>query len=119
MTLEYALVTGSGGADFTRFPKSGFISGSIGDLASFVVHAATPEDAVQRAINILEEGVQDAATILRQAAELSGDTQSAIVEHLKQSYSDQTLRMAAIILVNAFVFHQNLAGQHGVRNLDQ
>ena len=119
VTLEYALLTGSGGADFTRFPKSGFISGSIGDLASFVVHASTPEDAVQRAINIMEEGVQDAATILRQAAELSGDTQSAIVDHLKQSYSDQTLRMAATILVNALVFHQNLAGQHSVRNLDQ
>ncbi len=119
VTLEYALVTGSGGADFTRFPKSGFISGSIGDLASFLVYAATPEDAVQRAVNVLEEGVQDAATILRQAAELSGDTHSAIVEHLKQPYSDQTLRMAATILVNALVFHQNLAGQYGVKNLDQ
>ena len=119
VTLEYALVTGSGEADFTRFPESGFISGSTKDLASFLGYAATPEDAVQRAVNVLEEGVQDAATILRQAAELSGDTQSAIVEHLKQPYSDQTLRMAATILVNALVFHQNLAGHHGVRNLDQ
>ncbi len=119
VTLEYALLTGSGGADYTRFPKSGFINGSIKDLASFLVYAATPEDAVQRAVNVLEEGVQDAATILRQAAELSGDTQSAIAGHLKQSYSDQTLRMAATILINALVFHQNLAGQHGVKNLDQ
>ena len=68
---------------------------------------------------ILEEGVQDAAAILRQAAELSDDTQAAIVEHLKQSYSDQTLRMAATIMINALVFHQNLAGQHGVKNLSQ
>ena len=117
--LEYALVTGSSGVDFARFPKSGFIPGGIKDLASFVVHAAMPEDAVQRAVTILEEGVQDAATILRQAAELSGDTQSAITEHLKQPYSEQTLRMAATIVINALVFHQNLAGQHGVKNLDQ
>ena len=27
--------------------------------------------------------------------------------------------MAATIIVNALVFHQNLAGQHGVRNLSQ
>ena len=27
--------------------------------------------------------------------------------------------MAATIMVNALVFHQNLAGQHGVRNLSQ
>ena len=119
VTLEYALITGSSGVDFARFPKSGFIPGSIRDLASFVVYAATPEDAVQRAVTILEEGVQDAAAILRQAAQLSGDTQTAIPEHLKQPHSEQTLRMAATIVVNALVFHQNLAGQHGVRNLEQ
>ena len=50
---------------------------------------------------------------------LSDDTQTAIIEHLKQPYSEQTLRMAATIMVNALVFHQNLAGQHGVRNLSQ
>ena len=110
---------GQSDIDFTRFPKSGFIKGRIKDLAAFLAYAATPEDAVQRAVTILEEGVQDAATILRQAAELSGDTQTEIIEHLKQPYSEQTLRMAATILVNALVFHQNLAGQHGVKNLDQ
>ena len=119
VTLEYALFTGPGGVDRTRFPKSGFIPGSIKDLAAFVEFAATPEDAVQRAVTILEDGVQDAAAILRQAQELGGDTQTAITEHLKQPYSEQTLRMAATIMINALVFHQNLAGQHGVRNLDQ
>ena len=119
VTLEYALFTGVSDVDFTRFPKSGFIKGSIRDLAAFVDYAATPEDAVQRAVMILEEGVQDAAAYLRQAAEISEDTQAAIVEHLKQSYDDQTLRMAATIMINALVFHQNLAGQHGVKNLTQ
>ena len=119
VTLEYALFTGQSEIDFTRFPKSGFTKGSIRDLAAFVEYAATPKDAVQRAVMILEEGVQDSAAILRQAAESSKGTQAAIVEHLKQSFSDQTLRMASTIMINALVFHQNLAGQHGVRNLDQ
>ncbi len=119
VTLEYALFTGASFVDFTRFPKSGFIRGNIRDLAAFVDYAATPEDAVQRAVMILEEGVQDAAAILRQAADQNEDTQVAIVGHLKQSYDDQTLRMAATIMINALVFQQNLAGQHGVRNLTQ
>ena len=119
VTLEYALLAGPGGVDYTRFPKSGFIPGSIRDLAAFVEFAATPEDAVQRAVTILEEGVQDTAAILRQAEALTGETQMAIPEHLKQPYSEQTLRMAATIMVNALMFHQNLAGQHGVRNLEQ
>ncbi len=119
ITLEYALLTGQGGVNFTRFPKAGFISGNIRDLAAFAEYAAVPEDAVQRAVAILEEGVQDAAAILRQASDLSGDTEAAITEHLKQAPSDQTLRMAATIMINALMFHQNLAGQHGVKNLDQ
>ena len=98
ITIEYALFTGSSSVDFTRFPESGFIQGNIRDLASFMVYAATPEDAVQRAVMVLEEGVKDAAAVLKQAAESSGDTKAAIIEHLKQSYSDQTLRMAATIL---------------------
>ena len=119
VTLEYALFAGPGGVDYTRFPKSGFIRGNIRDLAAFVEYAATPEDAVQRAVAILEAGVSDAAAILRQAETLSSDTQTAISEHLKQPHSEQTLRMASTIMVNALVFHQNLAGQHGVRNLEQ
>ena len=118
ITLEYALFTGSSAADCTRFPNSGFIPGAIRDLAAFAMYAAIPEDAVQRAIAILEEGVQNAADILRQAVELRDDTQTRITEHLKQPYSEQTLRMAATILINALVFHQNMAGQHGVKSLD-
>ena len=119
VTLEYALFAGPSAADASRFPKSGFVSGNIRDLASFTMNAATPEDAVRRAVAILEEGVQDAAVILRQAADLRESTKGAIAELLKQPYSEQTLRMAATIIVNALVFHQNMAGEHGVKSLDQ
>ena len=118
ITLEYALFTGSNAVDCTRFPKSGYIPGSIRDLAAFAMYAAIPEDAVQRAIEILEWGVQNAAVIMRQAADDSDDTQARITAHLKQPYSEQTLRMAATIIINALVFHQNLVGQHGVKSLD-
>ena len=78
IALEYALFFGSSAADASRFPKSGFISGNIRDLASFAMNAATPEDAVQRAVAALEVGVNDAAAILRQAATLRESTQPAI-----------------------------------------
>ena len=117
--MEYALFAGPSAADASRFPKSGFISGNIRDLASFAMNAATPEDAVQRAVAALEEGVSDAAAILRQAGDLRESTKGAIAELLKQPYSEQTLRMAATIIVNALVFHQNMAGEHGVKDLDE
>ena len=119
IALEYALFSGPSAADASRFPKSGFISGNIRDLASFAMDASTPEDAVRKAIAALEVGVNDAAAILWQAGELRESTKGAIAELLKQPYSRQTLRMAATIIVNALVFHQNMAGQHGVKDLDQ
>ncbi len=119
ITLEYALYAGANSKECTRFPQRGFITGGLRDLAAFVGYAATPQDAVERAAEIMEDGVNNAAAILREAAKLSDDTREAITEYLKQDYSEQTLRIATTILVNALVFHENLAGQYGVQSLAQ
>ncbi len=118
IALEYALFTGPNAVDCARFPKSGYIPGNIRDLAAFAMYAATPEDAVQRAIEALEWGVQNVAAIMREAVMLRDDTQGRITQRLKQPYSEQTLRMAATILINALVFHENMVGQHGVKSLN-
>ena len=119
VTLEYALFTGPSPVDALRFPQAGFIAGNIRDLAAFTMRAATPEDAVRRAVEILERGVQDAAALLREAVELSDDTDEKIAGHLKQPYGPQTLRMAATIIINALVFHVSLAGRHGVKSFEE
>ena len=119
VTLEYALFTGTGAESYARFPQRGFIAGNLRDLAAFVGYAAVPVNAVEQAVNILEVGVQNAAAVLRESAEYSDDTKQAITARLKQEYSVQTLRMAATIMINALVFHENLAGQYGVRSLGQ
>lgn len=118
ITLEYALFRGQPPTT-TRFPERGFVKGSLRDLAAFIVHAAVPEEAVEEAVTILEYCIADAGVILRQAVETSSDTKYEIAKHLKQEYGDQALRMAAAIMINAFVFHENIAGQHGVKSLDQ
>ena len=117
VTLEYALLTGSNAESYARFPQRGFIPGNLRDLAAFVEQAAVPVEAVEQAANILQVGVKNAAATLRQSAEYSDATKQAIPARLKQDYSVQTLRMAATIIINALVFHENLAGQYGVRSL--
>ena len=119
ITLEYALFTGTDAESYARFPQRGFIAGNLRDLAAFVEQAAVPVNAIEQAVNTLELGVMNAAAKLREAAEYSDDTKQAIATRLKQDYSVQTLRMAATIMINALVFHENLAGQYGVRSLDQ
>lgn len=119
VTLEYALFTGTDAESYARFPQRGFIPGTLRDLAAFVEQAAVPVEAIEQAANILQVGVQDAAAKLREAAEYSDATKQAIPARLKQDYSVQTLRMAATIIINALVFHENLAGQYGVRSLEE
>ena len=112
--LEYALLSKAELGKHTRFPKQGFIAGSIKDLAVFVWNATTHEETVREAIRVLEHGINDGAAILKQAAEFYDSTKQVITEQLMQDYSEQTLRMAATIMLNAFVFHQSLAGYKGI-----
>ena len=114
--LEYALYTGASAADCSRFPTQGFIPGAIKDLAAFISYASVPEDAIEKAIDILIDGLDRSATILRDACEESESTREEISNVLQQEYSDQTLRMASAIMINAIIFHLNLSGKHGVPN---
>ena len=114
--LEYALYTGTSHDEYNRFPQQGFIPGNLKDLAAFISYAAVPEDAIQTAIDTLIRGIGASATILREACEVSESTKEAITDILKQDYSDQTLRMASTIMINALVFHLSLSGRHGFPN---
>ena len=117
--LEYALLTGADSENYARFPESGFIPGGLRDLAAFVDQASIPAAAVEQAVTDLQRGVQEAAVILLEAVALTQGTDEAIAERLKQDFDEQTARIAATIMINALVFHQNLAGQHEIRSLPQ
>ena len=119
ITLEYALYTGSSPEEFSRFPSSGFIPGTLKDLANFVSHASIPEEVLQKAIDIFQGGVSSIAAWMKQACEEGDDMKPAMVEILKQDYSDQTLRMGAAILLNALIFHHGLTGFRGIKGMDQ
>ncbi len=114
--LEYALYTGTSRDEFNRFPQQGFIPGNLKDLAAFISYAAIPEDTIQTAIDTLIRGIGASANILREACEVSESTKEAITDILKQDYSDQTLRMAATIMINALVYQLSLSGRPGIPN---
>ena len=130
VSLEYALFTGGDPSEAKRFPKSGFIRGGIRDLAAFTVYASVPEHLVEEAVDILKAGVHATAHQLRWCVEESDTTLPEINRILKQPYveetlrmektsrEEQTLRMAATVMINALMFHENLAGQHGIKDLE-
>lgn len=121
--LEYAYFAGKSSQTATRFPASGFISGTVEDLAVFVDHAGVSSDALHKSVLILDQGVSKLVGLMRDATDQSDDWKTQVASILRQDFDEsklaQMLGIAATIFVNAMVFQERLAGNHGVRNLAQ
>lgn len=111
--IEIALFTGSGKTDCSRWPRSGWITGSIADLSLLVQSASVPPSVIDEAADQLVAGVSEAAGLLEEMAVTHPGAIGKISQLLRQEDGVQTRRMAATILANAFMFHENLAGGPG------
>lgn len=138
--LEYAVYQGTE-ASHSRFPESGYLSGSIRNLVEFIRPAAEPRDAIAAAAQALEDGTQDAAHLIRLSAigTVVGDRIGELlrqpwpspmpkppktVKERQQAQADhtareQTAKMCAAIIINALAYHQSLTGYQGIRSLEQ
>ena len=129
--IEYAVYQGNE-REQTRFPQSGYIRGNVHDLVDFIRPAAEPQDTIDRATEIFENGVADAAILIQGCARHTGIGE-AIGTELRQQWPaypaqppnskaeldqekadqnarEQTAKMTAAMLINALAFQQNLAG---------
>jgi hypothetical protein len=116
--FEYSLVTGESSQSYERFPSSGWLVGSINDLAYLIYDAAIPERAISKAASYLEEGVKTAASLLGQTIRLHPDVANHVADALRQQDGEQTRRMAMTIVANALAFHESLAGSQGIQSVD-
>ena len=115
--FKYALL--SGAENPNRFPKSGWLTGKLTDLASFAHRASIPAEAVLSAADALETGVQAAGEILGESDHQYKSTGENITKILKQEYGEQTRRMAMAILANALAFQNHLAGHKNILSVQQ
>ena len=106
--LSYAVLYQDG----SRFPESGWLEGSVADLADLVRLVSVPQNAVDAAAVALEQGIERAAVILNEMVALRPNITPAIARLLGMTDVPQTRRMAGAILANALVFHQRIAGMH-------
>jgi hypothetical protein len=111
--LEMALYTGSTPSAGSRWPKSGWMVGTVADLSILTQAASVPPDVIEEAANNLANGVRESAGMLAEMAKSHAGAIHKISEELFQEDGEQTRRMAATILVNAFVFQETLAGGSG------
>jgi hypothetical protein len=121
--IEMVLYTGSSPSEYSRWPRSGWILGSVSDLSILVQSASVPPAIIDQAANQLVSGVSEAAGLLEDMTKAHPGAIHKISEELRQEDGTQTRRMATTILANAFVFQESLAGGPGelasVNSLEQ
>ena len=106
--LEYAVFYKDG----TRFPESGWLSGTPADLADIARLVSVPQSAVDKAADALEDGIDRAAAILKDLNEQRPAITQTVAALLGMSDVPQTHRMACAIIANAMVFHDRVADIH-------
>lgn len=120
---EMALFVGETPDNARRWPHNQWIKGGIADLSIMAQAASVPPQIIDQAADELTNGIRSAAGLLAEVASQYPGAVGKIAEELRQERGEQTMRMAAAILANAFVFHESLAGGPGdlqtVMSLDE
>ena len=93
------------------FPSSGWLSGSVADIATAIRVRATPISQIDAAADLLEKRIETAAKQLEAAIKERPSIGAEIETVLFQKAGEQTSRMAMLIVTNAFVFQSVLAGK--------
>ena len=137
--LQYKLVTTLGDT-VGHFPKNGWATGTVADIANALHIGAMPNSHLEQAAAEMERSVNRAAQLLANAVVEHPTIGTAIEAILHQEVfskdalgvgassesrhlNTQTLRMAALIITDAFVFQSSLAGKaemesvHSLRQL--
>ena len=109
--LSYCVYTVEGDT-IARFPQSGWLDGSVTDLADLVRLVSVPQNAVDRAADYLEQGINDAASILEEMHAIRPAITAEVAALLGMDNVPQTRRMACAIIANAMIFHERIAGMH-------
>ncbi len=100
--LSYCVFTEEAGGE-SRFPSSGWLEGSVEDLADMVRLVSVPQRAVDAATNALQEGIDRTARVLDELNDTKPGITIAIANLLGMTNVPQTRRMACAIIANALV----------------
>ena len=131
--LQYKLVN-TVGDTVGHFPENGWATGTVGDIANALHVGAMPNSQLENAAEEMEKSINKAAYLLEDAI-VDHPAIGKIIETIlhqevfskeendtEEKPNIQTLRMAALIITDAFVFQSSLAGKaemESVRSLRQ
>ena len=99
-----------------RWPVTGWLVGSVDDLASCIENVSLSERLLAEGTQILEQSIGEAAGKLRETA--GAHALENMARSLHQEDGEQTSRMAMAIVANALVFHTAIVEAHGIATID-
>ena len=108
--LEYAVYQPG------RFPESGYVKGGVVDMARIASEVSMPSRIISECVDEMSGAIGRIAGLLDGSG---GGTKEKIAKLLSQKENGQTWNMAGLILSNAFVFHTHIAGERGIRTLQE
>ena len=114
--FRYCVFSGTAEAQ-DRWPAAGWVTGDIAGLATCVELSSLSERRIEQGAKQLEQCVMETALYLRRFT--PPGLLEKIAGELQQQDGEQTSRMAAAILANAFCFHNAISGQHGIPPLSE
>ena len=97
------------GRSFGRFPASGWLSGSLIDLAGFLDRIGADAVNIDDLIAKIRQALQQASLLLVE----DRHSPANFSRILKQKPSQQTNRMGLAMIFNAIVFQSHIAKNHG------
>jgi len=98
------------GGSESRFPESGWLDGTVSDLADLVRLVSVSQRDVDVAADALQRGIERVAAILDELDATQSSVTTEIARLLGMVNVPQTRRMACAIIANALVFHERIAG---------
>ena len=99
-----------------RFPKTGYATGGVLDIAQVLQTVSLPAHVVDEWAENMSSAIKHIAGLLSGSGK---DTKKKIAKLLSQKENEQTWSMAGLILSNAFVFHSHIAGERGIKTLQE
>ena len=110
-SFEYCIITKSGEGDF---PASGFVKGTLTDVATALSIGASPAKHIAEAADRMADGMEVAAAWLNDAIADKPAIGYKLNEILGEKVTTETCSKACLIITDAFIFQNSIAGKRGL-----
>ena len=116
--IDYCVVTADGEGNF---PKSGYATGSLRDIATALHIGASPTKKIAEVAEVYSAGMEEWSKDIERSIQVRPVIGDMLAEILGQEATEEACKMACMFVIDAFIFQNAVAGKDGfeeVRGLE-